>query len=92
MISLVIADTTASCPLLATFLLTGGRKSELLGLEVDDVSFRLNKVFLRPNLWRRLKTKGSKRTVPLWPQLKSILEGYVRDRELIRENDLQRCE
>ena len=27
-------------PLLATFLLTGGGKSEVLGLEVDDVSFQ----------------------------------------------------
>jgi integrase len=47
-------------PLLAMYLLTGGRKSEVLGLEVDDVSFRLGKVFFRPNDHRRLKTRTSK--------------------------------
>ena len=67
--------------LLATFLLTGGRKSEVLGLEVDDVSLRLGKVYFRPNRWRRLKTRGSKRTVPLWPQLREILEAYMLERE-----------
>lgn len=68
-------------PLLATFLLTGGRKSEVLGLEVDDVSLRLGKVYFRPNEWRRLKTRGSKRTLPLWPQLREILEAYLLERE-----------
>ena len=68
-------------PLLATFLLTGGRKSEVLGLEVDDVSLRLGKLYFRPNHWRRLKTKGSKRSVPLWPQLEEILRGYLVERE-----------
>lgn len=68
-------------PILASFLLTGGRKSEALGLEVDDVSFRLGKVYFRSNRWRRLKTKRSKRTVPLWPQLRDTLEAYVLERE-----------
>lgn len=68
-------------PLLATFALTGGRKSEVLGLEVDDVSLRLGKIYFRPNNWRRLKTRGSKRTVPLWPQLERILRDYLMERE-----------
>lgn len=68
-------------PLLATFLLTGGRKTEVLGLEVDDVSLRHGKVYIRPNKWRRLKTKGSKRTVPLHPQLREILSEYLLERE-----------
>lgn len=68
-------------PLLATFLLTGGRKSEVLGLGVDDVSLRLGKVYVHPNRWRRLKTKSSKRSVPLWPQLREILEEYMIERE-----------
>ena len=63
-------------PILATFLLTGGRKSEVLGLEVDDVSLRLGKIYFRSNGWRRMKTRGSKRSVPLWPQLREILEPY----------------
>ena len=64
-------------PLLATFLLTGGRQSEVLGLEVDDVSFDRKTVTFRPNRWRRLKTQSSHRTVPLWPQLEEILRAYV---------------
>lgn len=64
-------------PLVATFLLTGGRKSEVLGLEVDDISFDRKTVTFRPNDWRRLKTSTSHRTVPLWPQLEEILREYL---------------
>lgn len=67
--------------LLATFLLTGCRKAEVLGLEVDDISFRLKKIFLKPNQWRRLKTKKSKREIPLHPQLEAILREYMAERE-----------
>ena len=62
-------------------MLSGGRKSEVLGLEVDDVSLRHGKIYIRPNEWRRLKTKGSKRTIPLWPQLEEILREYLMARE-----------
>jgi len=64
-------------PLVATFLLTGGRRAEVLGLEVDDISFDRKTVTFRPNAWRRLKTGGSHRVVPLWPQLEEILRPYV---------------
>jgi len=64
-------------PLVATFLLTGGRKAEVLGLEVKDVSFDRKTVTFRPNEHRRLKTRTSHRTVPLWPQLEEILRPYV---------------
>jgi integrase len=64
-------------PLFATFLLTGGRESEVLGLEVGDVSFDRKTVTFRPNEWRRLKTASSFRTIPLWPQLEKILRPYV---------------
>lgn len=64
-------------PLLAAFLLTGGRPSEVLGLEVDDVSFDRRTVTFRPNVWRRLKTESSFRSVPFWPQLEEILRPYV---------------
>ena len=66
-------------PLIATFLLTGGRVGEVLGLEVDDISFDRKTVTFRPNAWRRLKTKRSHRTIPLWPQLEEILRSYVFD-------------
>jgi integrase len=64
-------------PLLATFALTGSRESEILGLEVEDVSFDRKTVTFRPNEWRRLKTSTSRRTVPLWPQLEEILREYI---------------
>lgn len=63
--------------LVATLLLTGGRLSEVLGLEVEDVSLDRRAVRFRPNAWRRVKTKGSDRTVPLWPQLEEILRPYL---------------
>jgi integrase len=65
-------------PLIATYLLTGGRESEVYGLELDDVSLERLTVTFRPNQWRRLKTKGSARTVPLWPQLEAILREYLK--------------
>lgn len=68
-------------PFLATLALTGLRKSEATGLLVDDVSLRLGKIYVRPNDFRRLKTEGSKRSVPLWPQLRAILEEYMMERE-----------
>jgi integrase len=63
--------------LVATFLLTGGRESEVLGLEVADVSLDRGVLTFRPNTWRRLKTLTSHRSVPLWPQLRAILEQYL---------------
>ena len=64
-------------PLIAAFALTGGRVSDVLGLEVSDVSFDRRTVTFRPNGWRRLKTRQSARVVPLWPQLEEILRAYV---------------
>lgn len=64
-------------PLLATFLLTGGRTSEVLGLEVDDLSFDRRTITFRPNNHRRLKTLTSHRTIPMWPQLEEVLREYV---------------
>jgi integrase len=64
-------------PLLAAFLLTGGRAGEVLGLDLDDVSFDRQTITFRPNQWRRLKTRASWRVVPLFPQLAEILRPYV---------------
>lgn len=63
--------------IVATFLLTGGRKSEVLGLDVEDVSFDRRRIHFRPNAHRRLKTSTSHRTVPMWPQLYPILQEHV---------------
>jgi integrase len=65
-------------PLVATFLLTAGRETEILGLEVNDIDFANSSVTFRPNQWRRLKTKKSHRTIPLWPQLATILKDYIK--------------
>lgn len=67
----------AAYELLATFLLTGGRETEVYGLAVEDISFDRRLIHFRPNKWRRLKTKTSHRTVPLWPQLEEVLRPYV---------------
>jgi integrase len=63
--------------IVATFLLTGGRKSEVLGLDVEDVSFDRGVIHFRPNAHSGLKTKTSVRTVPLWAQLRDILQGWM---------------
>jgi integrase len=75
-------------PIIATFLLTGGRKSEVLGLDVEDVSFDRGLVRFRPNAHRRLKTQTSVRVVPLWPQLREILQAWMYDRETPRTSGL----
>jgi integrase len=65
-------------PLIATYLLTGGRETEVLGLEVNDIDFANGTVTFRTNQWRRLKTRKSVRTIPLWPQLAEILRSYIK--------------
>ena len=64
-------------PLIATFLLTGGRRSEVFGLDVDDVSFDRGLIRFRPNAHRRLKTSTSHRVVPIWPQLRDLLQEWM---------------
>lgn len=63
--------------IVATFLLTGGRKGEVLGLDVEDVSFDRDLIRFRPNAHRGLKTSTSHRTVPIWPQLREILQRWI---------------
>ncbi|HXI65708.1 MAG TPA: site-specific integrase [Gemmatimonadales bacterium] len=63
--------------LVAALALTGGRVSEVTGLELDDISFERKTVTFRPNMWRRLKTVTSHRVVPLWPQLAKVLAPYI---------------
>ncbi len=76
-------------PLLATLALTGGRRGEVLGLELDDVSLDRRTITFRANRWRdRLKTGASWRTVPLWPQLEGILRPYLFGPRLLRGGSL----
>jgi integrase len=68
--------------IVAALLLTGGRKDEVLGLEVSDVDFRRQTVRFRTNRWRGIKT-AEERTVPLWPQLAHELRAYLARRPRI---------
>lgn len=62
--------------IVATFLLTGGRSSEVRGLDVEDVSVDRGLIYFRPNKNRGLKPGTSVRAVPLWPQLREILQKH----------------
>ncbi len=65
--------------LIATYLLRRwGSARRGPGLEVSDVDFKRKTVTFRKNDWRRLKTGKSHRTVPLWPQLETILTSYLK--------------
>lgn len=64
--------------IIATLLLTGMRPAEALGLLIEDIDFRRKKIRVRRNRYRRLKTKKSRRSVPLWPQLEEILLQYLK--------------
>jgi integrase len=74
--------------LVATYLLTGGRPSEVTGLEVDDISLERETVTFRQNRFRRLKTATSARVVRLWPQLAEILKAYFPKREQMGQGTL----
>lgn len=77
------ADLTfpAIYELIATFLLTGERMSEVFGLDFADVRFERKIVTIRPFERRRLKTENAFRVVPLWPQLEEVLRPYIGSRQ-----------
>lgn len=75
-------------PIIATFLLTGGRAAEVLGLDVQDVSFDRGLVRFCPNAHRGLKTQTSVREVPIWPQLRDILQDWLYGGEAPRTSGL----
>lgn len=64
---------------IAIHLLTGGRGSEVKGLEKADLDFLDGYVWFRPNATRRNvnKSLGTARRVPMWPQLRAILTEYL---------------
>ena len=75
--------------LIATWLLTGCRETEVYGLEVDDVSFERKTITIRPNKWRRLKTQRAARVIPLQPQLEAILREHFQDLERWKHERLE---
>lgn len=66
---------------IATFLLTGARRSEVFGLKREDIDLEHGEIAIRPNQWRNLKTEQSRRYVPLWPQLREVLVPYLEERD-----------
>lgn len=60
----------------AVQLLTGGSFSAVAGLRQEEVDLEAGVVRYRHNQWRDLKTDHRERDVPLWPQLRQILEDY----------------
>lgn len=53
-----------------------------MGSERDDVDLENEYIHIPPNRWNEsLKTDHSERTMPLWPQLQSILGGHLEARE-----------
>lgn len=71
----LFADTTIELnhKLYFTFVyLTGTRRSEALSVTIDDVDFENNTLHIRGT-----KTKGSNRTIPLFPTVKMLLQTIV---------------
>lgn len=67
-------ERTRNLAILHTFLYTGMRLNELLHLRVSDVNIDAQEIYIH-------KGKGGKnRTVPIHPQLSSVLRGYVQSR------------
>lgn len=63
--------------IVATYLYTGGRAEEVLGLRVSDVDFVRKRVYFRHNAWRKLKRDHHDRGVELWPALADVLRAHV---------------
>jgi integrase len=70
----------------ACFLLTGGRKSEVLELTPARFDFVNKRVTLRNSKRTRRSRRPGFRTVPLWPQLEGIMGPYIERRELGRDD------
>lgn len=73
---------------IALWLLTGLTRSEGLGLLVKDVDLQDGKIRVRPNDHRPLKTRHRNRDVPIWPQLRPILERQLEEYAEDRPNGL----
>ena len=60
---------------------TGARLAEITGLEVQDVDLQQACAHLRPNSIRRLKTKSSKRVIPVSPRALELLQQHRQGKE-----------
>ena len=58
---------------------TGCRLAEIVGLELQDIDMEQELIHIRPNSIRRLKTKNSERTLPLFGYAKIAIEQALTD-------------
>ena len=73
--------------ILTTFLYTGGRLKEVLGLRMSDVDFERHQIQFVPNQFRGLKNNNThRRVLPLYPALEIILRHHVMLRGLAGES------
>ncbi len=63
-------------PLTSAYLHTGGRKAEILGLEVDDLDFRRKLVRIVSNRWRPIKD-NDERSIPMWPDFERDIRRHL---------------
>jgi integrase len=56
---------------------TGCRLAEIIGMRLDDIDMKQGSIVIRSNLARRLKTKGSTRTLPLTRFAKLAIERAI---------------
>ncbi|UCC73021.1 MAG: tyrosine-type recombinase/integrase [Gemmatimonadota bacterium] len=66
-------------PIIGFGLLTGARPNEIFGAQRSDVDFDGGRILIRHNEYRLLKRLWHEREVPLWPQLREILEEHIDD-------------
>ena len=69
-------DDSVAYTLFVTLRDTGARLSEIVGLEVKDVDLQQRSITIQPNTIRRLKTKGSKRTIPVSQSALELLQEH----------------
>ena len=63
--------------LLTTYLHTGGRLDEVLGLDLADLDWSRREVVFRKNRWRGLKRSHCARRVPMGPELERVLRHHL---------------
>lgn len=63
--------------LIRLYLFTGLRRSEALGLRVEDLDLAVGVIEVRPNRRRPLKTRASRRRVPIPTPLRAALRPWL---------------
>ena len=75
------AEDAVAHAIFVTLADTGARLAEITGLEVQDVDLQQACVHIRRNSIRRLKTKSSKRVIPLSQRVLELLQQHRQGKE-----------